>query len=103
MRNNLNRITQVFAATLLGNDRGIHLAGGRISGTRQVHIEKALVVADIQIGLRTILSDKNLAVLEGVHCAGIDVDVGIELLHDHVQAPRTKEPPQAGGGQALAQ
>ena len=103
MRNNLNRVTQVFAATLLGNDRGIHLAGGRISGTRQVHIEEALVVANIQIGLRTILSDKNLAVLEGVHCTGIDVDVGIELLHDHVQAPRPKEPPQAGGGQALAQ
>ena len=60
-------------------------------------------MADIQIGLRAVLRHEHLAMLEGVHRAGIDVDVGVELLHDHMQSPRSKKPPQAGGGQALAQ
>ena len=103
MRDDLNRVAQVFAAALLGDHRGIHLAGRRISGARQIHVEEALVVADIQISLRAVLRHEHLAMLEGVHRAGIDVDVGIELLHDHMQSPRSKESTQAGGGQALAQ
>ena len=60
-------------------------------------------MADIQIGFCAVLSHEDLSVLERIHRAGIDIDVGIELLHDHMQSPRTKESSQAGGGQALAQ
>ena len=103
MRNNLNGITQILAATFLSDDRGVHLAGGRIRCTRQVHIQEAFVMADIEVGFRAVLSHENLTVLEGIHRAGIDVDVGVELLHHHMQPPGTKEPSQAGGGQPLTQ
>ena len=103
MRNNLNGIAQILAAAFLSDNRGVHLACRRICSARQVHIQEAFVVADIEIGFRAILRHENLAVLEGIHRAGIDIDVGIELLHDHMQSPGAKQPTQAGGGQALAQ
>ena len=103
MRNNLNGIAQILTTTFLGDNRGVHLARRRICSARQVHIQEAFVVADIEVGFRAVFSHENFAVLERVHRAGIDIDVGIELLHDHMQSPRTKESSQAGGGQALAQ
>ena len=103
MRNNLNGIAQILTTTFLGDNRGVHLARRRICSARQVHIQEAFVVADIEVGFRAVFSHENFAVLKRVHRAGIDVDVGIELLHDHMQSPRTKESSQAGGGQALAQ
>jgi hypothetical protein len=39
-------------------------------------------VAEVEVGLAPVISDEHLAVLEGVHRAGIHVDVGIELLVD---------------------
>ena len=103
MRNNLNGIAEILATAFLSDDRGVHLARRRICSTRQVHIQEAFVVADIQIGFCAVLSHEDLSVLERIHRAGIDIDVGIELLHDHMQPPGTKQPTQARGGQALAQ
>ncbi len=36
-------------------------------------------MADIQIGLGAIVSDKDLAVLIRAHGAGVDVNVGVEF------------------------
>ena len=47
-------------------------------------------MADIQISLCAIFRDENLAMLEGVHGAGIDIDVRIQLLHRHTQPSGSK-------------
>lgn len=41
---------------------------------------------DVEVGFGAVVSDEDLAVLEGVHRAGVDVDVGIQLLHDNADA-----------------
>jgi hypothetical protein len=38
-------------------------------------------VADVKVGFRAVVGDEHLAVLEGVHGAGVDVEVRVELLH----------------------
>ena len=38
-------------------------------------------MAQIQIRLGPILGDEYLAVLDRIHGSGVDVDVGVELLH----------------------
>ena len=38
-----------------------------LAALRQVDVEKALVVADVEVGLRTVLGHEHLAVLERVH------------------------------------
>ena len=66
-------------------------------------VDEALVVAEVEVGLATVVGDEDLAVLEGVHGARVDVDVGVELLHRHPQAPALEQPAERGRGQALAQ
>ena len=88
VRNHLHRIPEILPPAFLSDHRRINLARRRISRTRQIHIEKALVVSDIQIGFRAILCDKNLTMLEGVHRTRVHVDVRIQLLHDNMKASR---------------
>ena len=101
VRDDLDGVTQVFAAAFLCNNGGVHLAGGCIRGAGEVHVQEALVVADIEVGFCAIFSDENLTVLEGVHRPGIDVDVGVKLLHGNAQTARTQQTPQRRSGQTL--
>jgi len=43
------------------------------------NIEKTLVIADVLIRLVAVGGDEDLAVLDGIHGAGIDVDVRVDL------------------------
>ena len=90
VRDDLDGIAQVFAAAFLRNNGGVHLAGRRVRSTGEVHVQETLVVADIEVGFCAIFSDENLTVLEGVHRPGIDVDVGVKLLHGNAQTARTQ-------------
>jgi hypothetical protein len=47
-------------------------------------VQESLVVADVQVCLRTVIGDEDLSVLERVHRPGIHVEVGVELLHRHI-------------------
>ena len=54
-------------------------------------VEEPLVVPDVEVGLGAVLGDEHLAVLERVHGAGVDVEVGVQLLHRHPQAARGEQ------------
>ena len=103
MRDDLHGVPEVLAAALFGDDRRVHLAGGHIGRTGQVAVQKTLVVTDVEVGFGAVLGDEHLTVLERVHGAGVDVEVGIELLHRHLQAARGEQLTEAGSGQTLAQ
>lgn len=103
VRDDLHGVAQVLAAPLLGDDRRVHLPCSDIGGAVQVNVEEALVVSDVQVGLGAVVGDEHLAVLERVHGARVDVQVGVELLHGDPQAPRLEQRTQAGGGQALTE
>ena len=103
MRDDLHRIAQVGAAALIRDHRRVDLAGGDVRLARQVRVEKALVVPDVEVGLRAVVGHEHLAVLEGVHGARVDVEVGVELLHHDPQAAQFQQAAQAGCGQSLAE
>ena len=103
VRDDLDGVAQVLAAPLLGDHRGVDLAGGDVGGAVEVDVEEALVVADVQVGLGAVVGDEHLTVLEGVHGARVDVQVRVELLHRDPQAPRLEQRAQAGGGEPLAE
>ena len=86
VRDDLDGVAEVLAAALLGDDRRVDLAGGDVGLAGQVAVEEPLVVTDVEVGLGTVLGDEDLTVLERVHGARIDVEVGVELLHDDAQA-----------------
>ena len=103
VRDHLDGVAEVLAAPLLGDDRGVDLAGGDVGGGVEIAVEEAFVVAHVQVGLGAVLGDEDLAVLEGVHGARIDIQIGVELLHGHAHSARGEKSAQARCRQPLAQ
>ena len=103
VRDDLHGVAEVLAATLARDHLRVDLAGGDVRRLAQLDVEEALVVADVEVGLGAVVGHEDLAVLERVHRPRIDVQIGVELLHDHPQAPRREQVAQAGRRQSLAQ
>ena len=103
VRDHLHGVTEVLAAALLGDDGRINLSGGHIRRAVQIAVQESLVVADVEIGFGAVLGDEHLAVLERVHGAGVDIEIGIEFLHGDLQAASGEQLAQAAGGEAFAE
>ena len=74
-------LAEVVAAALGREHRRVDRAGRGVRVAGQRLVDEALVVAEVEIGLAAVVGDEDLAVLERVHRAGVDVDVRVELLH----------------------
>jgi hypothetical protein len=103
VRDHLNRRTQIVAAPFLRDHALVDAAGREIAVAARRGTHEALVVAEIQIGLRAVVRDEHFAVLERAHRARIHVDVGVELDHRHLEAAGLENGAQRGGGDAFAQ
>ena len=86
MRNDLNGLPEIIAAAFVGEDCLVDLAAGEIVLTGQDTLGEALIMTEIEVGLRTISQNIDLSVLERIHRSRIDIEVGIELLKRHPQA-----------------
>ena len=95
VRDDLDRVAEVFPAPLLGDDGAVDLARRHVGGALEVDVEEALVVPDVQVGLGPVVGDEDLPVLERVHRPGIHVEVGVEFLHRHPQPPAPEQMPKA--------
>jgi hypothetical protein len=103
VRDDLDGLAEVVAPTLLLDHRQPDLPRGHRGAAEEVLVDEPLVVAEVEVGLAAVLGDEHLAVLEGVHRAGIDVEVGIELLEGHLEAAGLEQPSERCGGDALAE
>ena len=81
VRDDLDGLAEIVATPLGFQHREIDGAGCGVGVFGEVFVYEAFVVAEIQVGLAAVVCDEHLAVLEGVHRAGIDVDVRVELEH----------------------
>jgi hypothetical protein len=64
---------------------------------------EALVMAEVEVGLGTVIGDEDLAVLVGAHGARVDVQIGIELAEPDREAPRLQQRTQCRRCQTLAE
>ena len=102
VRNHLHGFAEVIAAALLQDHVFIDLAAGQIVVARENAIGEALVMAEIEIGLRAIIEHIDFAVLERIHRARIDVEIGIELLEDDAQSAQLEKRAEGSSRQAFA-
>ena len=86
VRNDLHRLAEVLAAALLVEHVPVHLAGREVGVFVQILVDEALIVAEVEIGLRAVLGNVHLAVLIRAHGAGVDIDIGVKLLRGDLQA-----------------
>jgi hypothetical protein len=103
VRDHLHGRAQIIAAPLALDDRLVNPARGDIVRLARRNAGEALVMAQIEIGLGTVIGDVHLAVLIGRHRARIDVEIGVELADAHAVTACLQQSAQACGHQALAE
>ena len=103
MGNDLHRLSEVLARALLVEHRPIYLARGEVRELIQILVDKPLVVPQVEVGFRPVLGYEHLAVLIGAHRAGVDVDVGIQLLRRNLVAAHLQQPTERRRRDSLAQ
>ncbi len=81
----------------------IYFSGGYVRIFCQVLINKTFIMPQIQIGFRPVVGDEHLAVLDRVHGAGVDIDVGVEFLHGDFISPGFEQAAQGSCGNAFSQ
>ena len=102
VRNHLHSLSEVIAAPLFRDNRFVEAASRPIVVARQMRIGEALVVPQVQIGLRAVVRHKHFAVLIGRHRAGINVQVWIALLEGDFKTAAFEETSDGGSGDAFA-
>ena len=103
VRDHLHGAAEVVAASLLADHALVDLAGREVVALAHLHVDKALVVAEIEVGLGAVLGDEHLAVLERTHRSRIDVDVRVELEIGDADVAGGQYCGQRRGGDALPQ
>ena len=103
VRDDLHRLTEIFARTLLVEHVPIDFARREVGELVEVLVDETLVVAEIEVGLCAVLRHEHFAVLIRAHGAGVDVDIGIELLRSDFIAAHLQETPQGCRRDALAE
>ena len=103
MGNDLDGLAEVVAAALLGDDLLVDAAGGKVVVAGEAGVGEALVVAEVEVGLRAVVGDEDLAMLERGHGAGVDVEVGVELHQIDLDAARLQQAADGGCGETLAE
>ena len=103
VRDDLDGLAEVVAAALLGDDLLVDAAGGEVVVAGEAGVGEALVVAEVEVGLGAVVGDEDLAVLEGRHGAGVDVQVGVELHQVDLDAARLEQAADGGRRQTLAE
>jgi hypothetical protein len=101
--NHLNGLAEVFPLPLFFDDRVINLARRDVVLLGELGVGEALVVAQVEVGFGAVVGDEDFAVLERVHRAGIDVDVGIEFEGGDFESAIFEKGADRGRGQAFTQ
>ena len=79
VRDHLHGAAEVVAAALLADHALVDLAGGEVVALAHPHVDEALVVAEVEVGLGAVLGDEHLAVLERLIVPGSTLMYGSSL------------------------
>ncbi len=103
MRDHLHGLAEVFSVAFLLYYAVVYLSGGEIVLAGQIRRGEPLIVAQVKIGLGTVISDKNLAVLERAHGPGIHIDVRVQLDVVYLEPSRFHDCPDRCCSKAFSQ
>ena len=103
VRDDLDRRAEELSLSLLAEHRVPDRARGVARVPREVLVDEALVVSDVEVGLGAVFRHEDLAVLERAHRPRVDVQVRVELLGRDGEAASLQQPSERRGDDALAE
>jgi len=103
VRDHLHRSAEVAPCAFAREDGGVDAAGGVVARLRAGDTCETFVVSEVEVGLRTVIRHEHLAVLVGRHRAGIDVEIGVQLLHEHLVPARLQKERERRARDSLAE
>jgi hypothetical protein len=103
VRDHLDGLAEIVAAAFLFQHVGIDPPRRDGIGAPGGDPGEAFVVAEVEVGFRTVVGDEDLAMLKGRHRAGIDVQVGVELPQPDGKAAGLQQGAKRGRCEALAE
>src|SRR5437016_6030276 len=103
VRNDLNRFTEIIAAALFVDYREIYSPCSPVVSLRQMRVREALVMAQIEIGLRPIVGNEDFAMLKRRHRSRIDVDIRIQFHQRYSQTAGFEQAADGRRRQSLTQ
>src|SRR5439155_12418052 len=101
VRDDLDSAAEVIAPALLRDHCLVDAARGHVRELGQVLVDEPLVMAEVEVGLRAVVGDEDLAMLVRAHRARVHVDVWIELEDGDGETPRLEDPTDARCGDPL--
>src|SRR6266545_4672825 len=101
--NDLDGLPEILAAPLALDDGLVDAPGRVIVLPGHLRAREALVVAEVEVRLRAVVGDVDLAVLERAHRARVHVDVRVELQVRHLEAAVLEERADGRRGEPLAE
>ena len=102
VRNDLNGGTQIIAAALSGKYIPVDFAGADAAAACQIFIDETLVMAQVKVGFRSVVGDKNLSVLIRAHGSRIYVEIRVKFLEQHPQTSLLEQPAQRCSAYSLS-
>ena len=103
VRDHLHGAPQIAALALLLDHLAVDASRSDIVGFERRDASEAFIMPQIQIGLRAIVGDINLAMLERAHRARIDIKIGIEFAQTDFVTARLKQRAKSGGRQTFSE
>ena len=98
MGNHLDGFAEIITAPFAGDDLFVNAARSNVVALGEMRVSETLVVAEVEIGLSTIVGDEDFAVLERTHRSGVYVQVGVEFLQGDAEPPAFEQTTNGGGG-----
>ena len=93
----LDRAPAKVSAPFFLEHRPVDLPGRDVGILCQALVDETLIVSQVQVCLSPVVCDEHFPVLDRVHCARVDIDVRVELLHGHCVSPCLQKTSQGSG------
>lgn len=84
VRDHLNGLAEVFAATFLAKHALVDLTRREVVGLVHLRGDEAFVVTEVEVGFHAVNGDVAFSVLVGVECSRVDVNVRVKFLDSDV-------------------
>ena len=102
VRDYLHGTPEEVTFALTSDKRLVDEASSEVGVAGEVLVNEALVVAKVEVGLLAIFGHKNLTVLEGAHCAWVNVEVRVGFLHHDLVPAGFEQAPERCRRDALS-